>query len=137
MEKKPEELKEYNNDENLQFQNYLNPCDIKKNHFNNDKSSNIEEYNKDIEELDPELNHRLEKINFQNQNVNTLDNLVSNFKKNLQHLQSKIEKKEKYKLNYHVLSSKTQDLERENERLRDDYLYFDYIKQKSMSRCKN
>ena len=69
--------------------------------------------------------------------MNTLDNLVSNFKKNLQHLQSKIEKKEKYKLNYHVLSSKTQDLERENERLRDDYLYFDYIKQKSMSRCKN
>ncbi len=74
------------------------------------------------EGLDPELGDRLEKIYIHNQNVNTLDNLVTNFKKNLQYLQGKIEKKEKYKINYQLLSIKIQELERENLKLRQDYM---------------
>ncbi len=74
------------------------------------------------EGLDPELGDRLEKIYIHNQNVNTLDNLVTNFKKNLQYLHGKIEKKEKYKINYQLLSIKIQELERENLKLRQDYM---------------
>jgi hypothetical protein len=74
------------------------------------------------EDLVPELGERLEKIHVHNQNVNTLDNLVTNFKKNLQYLQNKIEKKEKYKINNHLLCLKIQEFERENLKLRDDFM---------------
>ena len=74
------------------------------------------------EGLDPELGDRLEKIYIHNQNVNNLDSLVTNFKKNLQYLQGKIEKKERYKINNQLLCIKVQELERENLKLREDYM---------------
>lgn len=95
-----------------------------------------EEHAYDLHEgLDPELGERLEKIHTHNQNVNTLDNLVCNFKKNLQYLQGKIEKKEKYKINNHLLCIKIQEFERENVKLRDDYLYTLFNPRQAKEEC--
>ncbi len=99
--------------------NYID--DNEKQSIYEDQDNNLKNY---IDELNKKILDKDEIIHNQSFQIQTLNQMIENLKKNTKHLHEKLAEYEKLKIHISAQNKKMADMEKETEAIKQEYMYY-------------